>query len=189
MDRGGALGVPYIALQATAWRGTRFRLSEEPLNRLRAAHGLPEDPGAGAVAPVRLPDDAAAGAARPGRPDAGRDPPDPRQRTRAAGGEPPWWPSPDGGRPRVVVTMGTILAGRHDAMGAILDGLEPLDVDIVAMVGHDLDPALLGQRRATTRVVRYLPVTRPRSESDLAASCSTPGRGRCSRRWRRGCRW
>jgi UDP:flavonoid glycosyltransferase YjiC (YdhE family) len=55
--------------------------------------------------------------------------------------------------------MGTILAGRHDAMRAILDGLERLDLDIVAMVGHDLDPALLGPRRATTRVVRYLPVT------------------------------
>ena len=40
-----ALGIPYVALQATAWRGTRFRLSEEPLNRLRAAHGLPPDPG------------------------------------------------------------------------------------------------------------------------------------------------
>jgi UDP:flavonoid glycosyltransferase YjiC (YdhE family) len=44
-------------------------------------------------------------------------------------------------------------------MGAILDALEQLDLDIVAMVGHDLDPALLGPRQATTRVVRYVPVT------------------------------
>jgi UDP:flavonoid glycosyltransferase YjiC (YdhE family) len=123
-----ALGVPYIALQATAWRGTRFRLSEEPLNRLRAAHGLGEDPGLARWHRFGF---------LTTRPPGLRDPADPMP----------------------VGTMGTILTGRHDAMGAILDGLEPLDLDIVAMVGHDLDPALLGPRRSTTRVVRYLPVT------------------------------
>ncbi len=154
-----ALEVPYIALQATAWRGTRFRLSDEPLNRLRAVHGLPLDPGLArwhrfgflTTRPPGLQDpaDPMPVGTRPIRPSA----PD------SAGGDPPWWPSSDGGRPRVVVTMGTILAGRLDALGAILDGLEQLDLDIVAMVGHDLDPALLGPRRATTRVVRYLPVS------------------------------
>jgi UDP:flavonoid glycosyltransferase YjiC (YdhE family) len=153
-----SLGVPYIALQATAWRGTRFRLSEEPLNRLRSAHGLPPDPGLArwnrfgflTTRPPGLhdPADPMPPGTRPIRPSA----PD------AGGGEPPWWPQAGSGRPRVVVTMGTILAGRHEAMAAILDGLEPLDVDIVAMVGHDLDPALLGPRRASTRVVRYVPV-------------------------------
>jgi UDP:flavonoid glycosyltransferase YjiC (YdhE family) len=154
-----ALGIPYVALQATAWRGTRFRLSEEPLNRLRAAHGLPPDPGLErwnrfgflTTRPQGLhdPADPMPAGTRPIRPSA----PD------AAGGEPPWWPRTASGRPRVVVTMGTILAGRHEAMAAILDGLEPLDVDIVALVGHDLDPARLGRRRGSTRVVRYAPVT------------------------------
>jgi UDP:flavonoid glycosyltransferase YjiC (YdhE family) len=153
-----ALGVPYIALQATAWRGTRFRLSEQPLNRLRTAHGLPEDPGLArwhrfgflTTRPPGLhdPADPMPAGTRPIRPSA----PDP------SGGEPPRWPSPDEGRPRVMVTMGTILAGRESAMAAILDGLEQLDVDVVAMVGHDLDPALLGPRRATTRVVRFMPL-------------------------------
>ena len=154
-----ALDVPYIALQATAWRGTRFRLSEEPLNRLRTAHGLPEDPGLArwhrfgflTTRPPGLHDPAdpmpvGTRPIRPGGPD-------------LAGGEPPGWPSSDGGRPRVVVTMGTILVGRDAVMGAILDGLEPLDLDIVALVGHGLDPARLGRRRVTTRVVGYLPVT------------------------------
>jgi UDP:flavonoid glycosyltransferase YjiC (YdhE family) len=154
-----ALGVPYVALQATAWRGTRFRLSEEPLNRLRAAHGLPVDPGLTrwnrfgflTTRPPGLHDpvDPMPVGTRPIRPSA----PD------AVGGEAPWWPSAGSGRQRVVVTMGTILAGRHSAMAAILDGLERLDVDIVALVGHDLDPALLGSRRATTRVARYVPVS------------------------------
>ena len=154
-----ALGLPYVALQATAWRGTRFRLSEEPLNLLRSANGLPEDPGLErwhrfgllTTRPPGLHDpvDPMPVGTRPIRPSA----PDP------AGGELPSWPSPDGRRPRVVVTMGTILAGRDAAMAAILDGLEQLDLDIVAMVGHGLDPALLGPRRATTRVVHYVPVS------------------------------
>lgn len=59
----------------------------------------------------------------------------------------------------MIVTMGTILAGRESAMTTILDGLEQLDLDIVAMVGHDLDPALLGPRGAATRVVRFMPLT------------------------------
>jgi UDP:flavonoid glycosyltransferase YjiC (YdhE family) len=153
------LGVPYIALQATAWRGTRFRLSDEPLNRLRAAHGLPPDPGLTrwnrfgflTTRPPGLhdPTDPMPLGTRPIRPSA----PD------APGGDPADWPRAGSGRPRVVVTMGTILAGRHEAMAAILDGLESLDVDVVAMVGHDVDPALLGQRRASTRVVQYVPIT------------------------------
>jgi UDP:flavonoid glycosyltransferase YjiC (YdhE family) len=154
-----ALGIPYVGLQATAWRGTRFRLSEEPLNRLRAGHGLPEDPGLRrwhrfgflTTRPPGLldPDDPMPAGTRPIRPGA----PD------APGGEPLSWPSSATGRPRVVVTMGTILAGRHESMAAILDGLEVLDLEIVALVGYDLDPALLGPRRTTTRVVRYAPVS------------------------------
>ena len=153
-----ALGVPYIALQATAWRGTRFRLSEEPLNRLRAAHRLPADPGLArwhrfgflTTRPPGLQDpaDPMPVGTRPIRPSA----PDPTD------GALPQWPSPEAVRPRVVVTMGTILAGRHDVIRAILDGLEQLDLDIVALVGHGLDPALLGARRASTRVVDYEPV-------------------------------
>ena len=39
------LGIPHVSLQATAWRGTGVRLAAEPLDRLRASLGLPEDPG------------------------------------------------------------------------------------------------------------------------------------------------
>ncbi len=163
-----ALGVPSIALQATAWRGTRYRLSDEPLNALRVRLGLDEDPGLGrwhrfgflATRPPSLvdPADPMPAGTRPVRPTA----PD------AAGGEEPAWPGSSGGtRPRVVVTMGTVLAGRHGAMAAILDGLEQLDADIVALTGHDLDPAELGPRRATTRVVRYIPVSALLREASL----------------------
>jgi UDP:flavonoid glycosyltransferase YjiC (YdhE family) len=153
------LGVPHIALQATAWRGTGIRLSSEPLNRLLRLHGLPEDPelrawhrhGFLTTRPPSLhsmvdPLPAGSTPIRPTAPD-------------AAGGEPAEWPSPAGeGRPRVVDTMGTIMPGRIEAMTEVLDGLETLDVDIVATVGHDIDPAALGPRRSTTRVERYVPM-------------------------------
>ncbi len=154
-----ALGVPSIGLEVTAWRGTRFRLSDEPANRLRARLGLPLDPGLARwhrygyletrPASLHNPDDPKPAGTRPIRPSA----PD------AGEGRPDGWLMDGAGRPRVVVTMGTILAGRNEAMAAILDGLEELDVDIVALLGHDLDPAALGPRRPTTRVVRYLPIS------------------------------
>ena len=151
--------MPSITLEATAWRGTRYRLSDEPLNRLRVAHGLPEDPGLPrwhrfgflTTRPpgLRDPTDPMPLGTRPIRPTA----PD------AAGGEAPWWPATETGRPRVVVTMGTLVPGRPTIMAAILDGLESLDASIVATVGHDLDPALLGHRPASTRVARYVPIS------------------------------
>jgi UDP:flavonoid glycosyltransferase YjiC (YdhE family) len=44
-------------------------------------------------------------------------------------------------------------------MAAILEGLEPLGLPVVATVGHDLDPAALGTRGPSVRVTRYVPMT------------------------------
>ena len=54
--------------------------------------------------------------------------------------------------------MGTLVPGRLEIMAAILEGLEALDVSVVATVGHDLDPAALGRRPASTRVAQYVPI-------------------------------
>ena len=156
------LGIPHVALQATAWRGNGYRLSADPLNVLRAAHGLPEDPelaswhryGFLTTRPplLRNPADPMPAGTRPIRPSAPDEP----------GGEPATWPPAGEGnaRPRVVVTMGTLMPGRLETMRAIVEGLERLDVAVVATVGHDLDPAALGPRPPTTRVARYVPMTR-----------------------------
>ncbi len=154
------IGIPHVALQATAWRGNSYRLSADPLNVVLAAHGLPEDPdlarwhryGFLTTRPPALtnPADPMPAGTRPLRHTASDE----------AGGEPAAWPSGTGSpRPRVVVTMGTIVPGRRDTMTAILDGLEPLGVDIIATVGHDVDPTSLGRRRSTTRVLRYVPMS------------------------------
>ena len=153
------LGVPHIALQATAWRGSGYRLSSEPLNRLLVRYGLQQDPDLRAwhrfgFLTTRPPslhnaDDPVPAGSTPIRPSAPDD----------GGGEPADWPTPAGGtRVHVVVTMGTLMPGRVEAMTAILDGLEMLDVDILATVGHDIEPAALGTRRTTTRVARYVPM-------------------------------
>jgi UDP:flavonoid glycosyltransferase YjiC (YdhE family) len=154
------LGIPHVALQATAWRGNSYRLSADPLNVILEAHGLPEDPdlsrwhryGFLTTRPPALhnPEDPTPAGTRPIRPTVSDE----------AGGEPAAWPGGTlGTRPRVVVTMGTLMPGRPETMTAILDGLEPLGVDIIATVGHDLDPAVLGRRRSSTRVVRYVPMS------------------------------
>ena len=164
VDRGGARwAIPYD-------RAPGDGLARDPVPAVRGAAqpaaGAPRaagGPGAGAVEPLRVPHDPPAGAAR-------------RRTTRCRPGTRPIRPTrtrrrgrriavvaPDRepGGPRVVVTMGTILPGATRG-----DGGDPRRArarstcDIVATVGHDLDPADLGPRRPSTRVARYVPVTR-----------------------------
>lgn len=152
------LGVPHVTVQATAWRGSRYRLSAEPLGRLLSAHGLPADPGLArwhrfgflTTRPPALhdPDDPMPRGTRPMRPEPSDE----------AGGEAVAWPEGPVDR-RVVVTMGTVVPGRIGTLAAILDGLEQLGVPIVATVGHDLDPTDLGPRPPTTRLARYVPMS------------------------------
>jgi UDP:flavonoid glycosyltransferase YjiC (YdhE family) len=154
------LGMPHVSLQATAWRGAGVRLSAEPLGRLRERLGLPPDPGLTrwhrhgylTTRPPLLanPDDPVPPTSIPLRPIAldGDD-----------GPVPTWLASREAHRPRVAVTLGTILPGRLSAMEAILDGLERLDVEVVATVGPGLDPASLGTRPDRVRVEAYVPMS------------------------------
>ncbi|MFN8629009.1 MAG: hypothetical protein U0838_01410 [Chloroflexota bacterium] len=73
--------------------------------------------------------------------------------------------SKDLGRPRVAVTLGTILPGRLDAMQVILD-IEQLEVEVVATVGPGLDPASLGPRPDWVHVERYVPMSLLLATSD-----------------------
>lgn len=161
------LGIPHVALQATAWRGTGLRLSAEPLGRLRERLGLPPDPGLArwhrhgylTTRPPLLanPEDPVPPTSIPLRPVAmdGDDAPLPSSLA-----------SKDLGRPRVAVTLGTILPGRLDAMQVILDGLEQLEVEVVATVGPGLDPASLGPRPDWVHVERYVPMSLLLATSD-----------------------
>jgi UDP:flavonoid glycosyltransferase YjiC (YdhE family) len=150
-----------VALQATAWRGALVRLSAAPLGEHRARLGLPADPALDSWH-------------RHGylttRPPALRDPADPMPAAtlpiRPAAVDDldsealPWLLGKPGVRPRIAVTLGTILPGRLDMMSAILDGLAALDVDVIATVGPGLDPAALGPYTDRIRVERYVPMSR-----------------------------
>jgi UDP:flavonoid glycosyltransferase YjiC (YdhE family) len=161
------LGIPHVALQATAWRGTGLRLSVEPLNVLRASLGLPDDPalerwhrhGYLTTRPASLvnPADPPPATTVPVRPIALDD---------LGGAEPAWLEAPVAGRPRVAVTLGTMLPGRTDALAAILDGLASLDVEVVATVGQEVDPAALGDRGPDVHVERWVPMSRLLATSD-----------------------
>lgn len=165
------LGVPHVALQATAWRGNSYRLSADPLGALRESYGLDEDPELATwhrfgylttrPAAIRNPDDPMPAGTRPIRPVASDE----------AGGERIRWPVHHrADRTRIVVTMGTLMPGRVEVMTTILDGLEPLGVDVVATVGHDLDPDALGRRRSTTHVARYIPMSQLVQDASLLVS-------------------
>ena len=164
------LGIPHLALQATAWRATGLRLSAEPLNGLRASLGLPDDPaldrwhanGYLGTRPVSLynPDDPPPSTTVPIRPVALDD---------IAGLSPAWLDARPAGRMRVAVTLGTMLPGRTDTLAGILDGLgalDGLDLDVVATVGQELDPAALGHRGPDVHVERWVPMSRLLATAD-----------------------
>ena len=161
------LGIPHLAFQATAWRGTGLRLSSEPLNTLRASLGLAADPALASwhrhgylgTRPPSLhnPDDPPPATTVPTRPVAIDD---------IEGQVPSWVDERQAGRPRVVVTLGTMLPGRTDALGGLLDGLASLDADVVATVGQELDPTALGHRGPRVRVERWVPMSRLLATSD-----------------------
>ena len=162
------LGVPHVALQATAWRGTGLRLSSEPLNRLRTSMGLAEDPtldrwhrhGFLTTRPATLvnPDDPPPATAVRIRPVAWDD---------VSGTSPAWLETGRiDGRPRVAVTLGTMLPGRIDALTAMLVGLAGLDAEIVVAVGAEPDPGVVAALSSNVRMERWVPMSRLLATSD-----------------------
>ena len=162
------LGIPHLAFQATAWRGTGLRLSSEPLNALRASLGLAADPelerwhrhGYLGTRPPSLlnPDDPPPATTVPVRPVALDD---------VQGPVPSWVDERPAGRPT------SRRHARHDAAGiartsidGLLDGLATLDADVVATVGQELDPAALGERGPRVHVERWVPMSRLLATSD-----------------------
>ncbi len=74
----------------------------------------------------------------------------------AATTRPDWIASFGANRPGVYVTFGTEIA--HLApWAAILGALGDLDLDVIATVGGQVDPAALGATPSNTRVERYVP--------------------------------
>jgi UDP:flavonoid glycosyltransferase YjiC (YdhE family) len=153
------LGLPYAGVCTTAPGFIRRELLAEPLAALRAEHGLPPDPALTMLDrylvlspfPPSLRDPGPAHCFRTvaGAGIAGR----PAGRVDGAAKVPR-----GGGSPTVYFTLGTVFnLESGDLFTRVLDGLRELDVDVVATVGRQIDPAELGPQPERVRVERYLP--------------------------------
>lgn len=166
------LGIPHVALQATAWRGAMMRLSAEPAGRLRDELGLVPDPelttwhrfGFLATRPPGLldPADPLPAGATPMRAVSVED---------SGSSDAPWLDrAPAEGR-RIAVTLGTVAPGRRaPLLATILDAVAPLNAEIVVALGPGLDPAAFLPRRANMRLVSFVPMARLMRMSDIVVS-------------------
>lgn len=155
-----------MASGSFVWR----ELVAEPLAALREAHGLPPDPElemlhrylvlAPAPPSFRDPSNPLPPTAHPIRPV-------PAEGRGAAG--PPWLAELS--RPTVLFTLGTIFnLESGDLFERVLAGLRELPVEVVATVGRELDPDVLGPQPANVRVERWVPQSLVLPRCELAVS-------------------
>lgn len=164
------LGVPHVALQATAWRGTLVRASREPLGRLRARYGLPSDPdlegwhaaGFLSTRPPALhnPDDAMPSATRPLRPEASDE---------VVSSTPAWVAERDPSVRRVAITLGTAVPDRAATLVPLFGAFADLAAEVVVTTGHGIDVDALGPVPQNVRVAAWVPMSRLLATCDVVA--------------------
>jgi UDP:flavonoid glycosyltransferase YjiC (YdhE family) len=163
------LGLPHATVQSTAGGPVvPSGVVTEQANELRREHGLPADPGLRMLHrylvlvpfPPRF--------REPGIPL----PPTAHVLRHVSADLPldgsalPWLAALSG-RQTVYVTLGTIFNQESgDLFERIVAGVRDLPVDVVATVGRELDPAVLGGQPANVRVERYIP------QAQLLPRCS-----------------
>jgi UDP:flavonoid glycosyltransferase YjiC (YdhE family) len=87
---------------------------------------------------------------------------------------PDWLGARSTDRPLVYVTFGTVF-NPSTAFVAAIEGIAALDVDVVATVGPNGDPAALGPVPANVRVERYVPQTKLLPRCAVAVSHAGSG--------------
>lgn len=154
------VGIPHTTVLVTAAGSfVRPEVVGEPLNVLRAEHGLPPDPGL----------------AMPTRhlvlspfPPSFRDPAFPLPATAysirpptlgATGADAgPGWLSTLTEAPTVYVTLGTVFnLESGDLFGRLLSGLRELPINLIVTVGRQIDPAAFGPQPAHVHIEPYIP--------------------------------
>lgn len=79
----------------------------------------------------------------------------------------PGWVADLPAQPTVYFTLGTIFNRDLDLIRTVLDGLVRAAVNVIATVGPDLDPELIGRYPDTVRIGRYIPQARVLKRCDL----------------------
>lgn len=166
------LEIPYAtALVIASGSFVRADVVGEALDELRAQHGLPPDPGLEtpsrylvlspfppSVRDPACPLPATAYSFRPSLPGPGSDPA-------------PQWASDLSDAPAVYFTLGTIFnLESGDLLVRVIAALRELPINLVATVGHDVDPAELGPQPGNVRIERYVPQSRVLPYCDLVVS-------------------
>jgi UDP:flavonoid glycosyltransferase YjiC (YdhE family) len=84
-------------------------------------------------------------------------------------GPPPPWPHRRGpqSRPRVYVTLGTVVFGRVDVLRRIIDELAELTLDVLVVVGPEGDVAALGALPTGVQAERFVPQDEVLDQVDL----------------------
>ena len=162
------LGLPHAAFVVLAAGGfLRSDLIADPLDVLRAEHGLPADPGLTmlhrhlTLVPVppryRHPDDPLPATARHIQPPVL----DPRctagQDDEATSGVLAWLAETPG-RPTAYITLGTIFHQESgDLFPRVVAAVAGLDASVVVTVGREIDPSELGAQPPNVHVTRFVP--------------------------------
>ena len=146
-------------------------LVAEPLNAVRAAHGLPPDPHLAMVSRYLV--------LSPFPPSL-RDPALPLPATahtlrllarRDRGHAAPAWLAQLTGAPTVYLTLGTIYNMESgDLFRRVIVGLRDLPINLIVTVGRDIDPDELGAQPANVRVERFIPQATLLPHCDLVVS-------------------
>jgi UDP:flavonoid glycosyltransferase YjiC (YdhE family) len=157
-------GVPHATVLVTAAGFVRTELVAEPLDALRAEHGLEADPGVRMASrhlvlspfPLSFRDPAfpLPATAHPMRP------------VMPGGGA-----GPRGGAPTVYVTLGTVFNMESgDLFDRLLAALADLPVEVIVTVGAQLDPRRFGPQPANVRIESYIPQEAVLSRCDVMVS-------------------
>jgi UDP:flavonoid glycosyltransferase YjiC (YdhE family) len=163
MDFGGVviaerLGLPHVTVLCLGSRSlVPTSLIAEPLNTLRAEHGLPPDPDLEMRHRYLVLSPFPPGYVDPAFPL----PPTTHTLRLIApelpGESEPAWLAQLPDRRTVYVTLGTIFSLESgDLFERVLAGVRELDINVVVTVGKDLDPQDLGPQPANVRVERYI---------------------------------
>jgi UDP:flavonoid glycosyltransferase YjiC (YdhE family) len=163
------LGLPYASvLVIAAGSFVRNEVVAEPLNELRAEHGLPADPELTMLKRYLV---------LSPFPPGFRDPTFalpatahtffPRALNSTSHETVPPWVSDLGGERAVYFTLGTVFnLESGDLFNRVLTGLSDLPTEVVVTVGRHIDPAEFGPQPANVHIERYIP------QSSLLPHCS-----------------
>ena len=162
------LGLPHATVLVTAAGSfVRPEVVAEPLDALRAEHGLPTDPDLAMLARDLVVSPF---------PPSFRDPECPLPpntltirsgaEDNAAVGDAPPWPLHRPDWPNVYFTLGTVFNEESgDLFARVLAGLRELPINVVVTLGRNLDAEVVGRQPENVHVERYIP------QSSVLPSC------------------